>query len=347
MAVCYLVVVIISSGGCTTINVPSGPNSTLDRYLCGGSDLLSSGNSLQLEAGEHVISGGPFCSISYLQDIAITEAGRDLTVVRCNGGQRFHFLFVSNLAIANIAFVGCGQDITLSIPYVMTGIDLESEIITPSVSSVILRTSLTLHMEFSSVSIQYVTMSNFSGLGIYGFAMDKAVLKEIQFLNCAACAGAAFYGARILTVQGCLFENMTYLNSSNIGSGLSIWESYARINDCVFYNHASVIGAILVLSSIAEITNDTFVSLNGGALRVFYSYINIQISTFSGNYVGDSGGAIYLAHNHLTLLSGCRFKNNVAGLWGGAIQSLIVCSLTTLQLLVEPFLSLIRANFQM
>ena len=99
LSVCYLVVV-VCYGSYTTVQVPSGPNSTLESYLCNQS-VLSDGTSLQLEAGEHVIHGGPFCSVRNLSDIAITGSGRDFTVVRCSdSGRGLKFSFVGNLTIA-------------------------------------------------------------------------------------------------------------------------------------------------------------------------------------------------------------------------------------------------------
>ena len=221
IAVCYLVVV-ISSGGCTTIQVPSGPNSTLESYLCEGRSLPR-GTSLLLEAGEHVINGGPFCSISHLQDLALTGAGRDLTVVRCNaGGRGFKFSFLENLTIAKLTFVGCGEYTEVSIP---NNLSFDFDI---TLSPVV------LYFESSSVTIQHITITSFSGFGVYGLEVHESIiLNNVQFLNCASsCSGAAFVNSAdfhviqgnpkaILTVQGCLFSNLTN-DDPKISSGLSI-----------------------------------------------------------------------------------------------------------------------------
>ena len=314
IAMCSLVVVVISSGNYATVHIPSGPTSTLESYLCDRSKL-SSGTSLQLQSGEHVISGGPSCSITNLQDITITGTGRDLTVVRCiDSGRGFNFWFVKNLIIAEITFVGCGQDTTINLPYrVTTG------------GSNVLNIPLAFCFQLSSISIQHVTIKNFSGLGIYGFEMDQAVLNDVQFFNCTACSGAVFCGVKTLTVQGCLFANMTYHNSNNIGSGLSVYESDAVITDSVFYNQSSEIGAIIVLMSRATITSNTFVLSNGGALKAFHSYIKIANSTFSRNFANTYGGAICVENNYFILIYDCVFTDNVAGDRGGAISSLESC----------------------
>ena len=312
MAVCSLLLV-TSSGGHITIKVPSGSNSTsLESYLCGGWKL-SSGTTLQLEAGEHVISGGHFCKISNLQHIIITGAGRALTIVRCiRTGRGFKFSSVKDLTISEMTFVGCGQVTMMHIPIAVDQID--DSIPPPVISPVV------LFSEFSSVSIKHVTITNFSGLGMFGYVMDKAALKDVQFLNCVDCSGAVLQGVKILTVQGCLFANMSYHNSSNIASGLSIFNSNAEIIDCVFYNQSSERGAVFVVMSAASISNSTFVSLHGGALQLCYSHVIIDNSTFSGNFAGDNGGAINAYQNYYTIVRGCLFKDNVAPAWGGAIS---------------------------
>ena len=285
LSVCYLVVV-ECYGSFITVQVPSGPNSTLESYLCNGS-VLSNGTSLQLEAGEHVIHGGPFCSVRNLRDIAITGSGRDFTVVRCNdSGRGFKFSFVGNLTIAKMTFVGCGLNATVPSLF----LESDGNITTPIV----------LYFEFSSVSMQHITITNFSGFGVYGRALSHAVLSDIQFLNCAGnCSGAVFHaitGTETLTVQGCLFSNLSNLNSPLMGSGLNVWNLNGlfysvSVRDSVFCNLSSVRGAYFTINSLTFITNTTFVSLQGGALSTYYSIVQIFNSAFSRNFA-ENGAAI-------------------------------------------------------
>ena len=309
----YCQVVVISSGTFTTLQVPSGPNSTLESYLCDAA-RLSDGTSLQLEAGEHVISGGPFCSVRNLTNISITGAGRDLTVVRCSeSGRGFKFSFVGNLTIAKMAFVGCGLVTTISNPFADV-VNITSSIVLYFDSS-------------SSVSIQHIAITNFSGFGVYGLAVYRAVLEDIQFLSCVGnCSGALFYGTsgtEKLTVHGCLFANLINTNSVLFGSGLTVWSStglyIANIRDCVFYSLSSVRGAVVMLFSFAIITNSTFVSLQSGALSTYYSWVFVVNSTFCRN-VAENGAAIYAINTYSLYVFGSRFNENVATAWGGAIN---------------------------
>ena len=313
LSVCYLVVV-VCYGSYTTVHVPSGPNSTLESYLCNGSDL-SNGTSLQLEAGKHVIQGGPFCSVRNLRDIAITGSGRDSTVVRCNdSGRGFKFSFVGNLTIANMTFVGCG--IVATVPSLF--LEYVGNITTPIV----------LFFEFSSVLMKHITLTNFSGFGVYGRALSHAVLSDTQFLNCVGnCSGAVFHaitGTEMLTVQGCLFANLSNLNSPLIGSGLNVWNLMNRlysvsVRDCVFCNLSSVKGAYFTIFSLALIANTTFVSLQGGALSTYYSILLITNSTFSRNFA-ENGAAIQADNNIYLSIYESQFYDNVATAWGGAVS---------------------------
>ena len=301
--------VVESFGAYTTVHVPAGHNSTLESYLCNGS-ALSNGTTLQLEAGEHVISRGPLCSIRNLKDITITGAGRDLTVVRCShGGRGFKLTSVRNLTIAMMAFDGCGLPTSLPTPLT----PLDGNVTSPVV----------LYLDSSSVvSLQHVIVTNFFGYGIFGYALYEAALSDVQFLNCAGNCSGAFFNATLgtLTVQACRFSNLSNLNSLQIGSGLNLWSSYSvRVRDCVFYNLSSVGGAVQMYQSIAIITNSTFVSLQGGAFSAYNSYIIIAYSTFSQNFA-EYGAAIFTKNNYYLSISGCLFDGNVATAWGGAIS---------------------------
>ena len=309
IAVCCLVVE--SFGAYATVRVLAGPNSTLNSYLCNGS-VLSNGTLLLLEAGEHVISSGPFCSVRNLKDIAITGAGRDLTVVRCShGGRGFKFTSMRNLTIAMMTFDGCGLPTPL-----------------PSLLDGNVTSPVVLYLDSSSaVSLHHLTITNFFGYGMYGYALYEATLSDIQFLNCVSnCSGALFYatlGTQTLTVQACRFTNLSNLDSPLIGSGLTLWSlkglSSVSVRDCVFYNLSSMRGAFLMHQSFAIITNSTFISLQGGALSAYYSYVLIFYSTFTQNFA-ENGAAIYTVSNYHLSISGSRFDGNVATAWGGAVS---------------------------
>ena len=85
-----------------SIKVPSGPSSTLESYLCNGS--LRSNVSLQLDAGEHWIHPGSFCSVFNVSAIRITGAGIETTIVRCDDEKpvAMTFSLVVVVAVASV-----------------------------------------------------------------------------------------------------------------------------------------------------------------------------------------------------------------------------------------------------
>ena len=295
-------------GAYTTVVVPSGPNSTLESYLCNGS-LLTNGTTLQLGVGEHVISPGSFCLVRNLKDIAITGAGRDLTVVRCgDGGRGFRFSFVWNLTLAKMAFVDCGLATTVPSPFVG---NMSSPVV--------------LYMDSTFVTIQQVTINNFCGFGVFGYALYSSVLSDLQFINCLGnCSGAVLYATSVtptFTVQGCLFQNLSYSDSLVLGAGLTLWQvyNYVTVRDCLFNNLASLLGSLVVYEAVATVTNCTFVSQFGGAVGAYYSYVFVINSTFATNFA-PVGAAIKTKYNYYLSISGSTFDGNVATQWGGAVS---------------------------
>ncbi|KAL5517798.1 hypothetical protein EMCRGX_G003418 [Ephydatia muelleri] len=297
-----------TSGAYSVISVPSGLNSTLEGYLCGGLPM-SNGAALLLEAGEHVISAGPFCSVSNLKDIAITGAGRDQTIVRCgDGGRGFQFSFIANLTLARMTFVNCG--LARNVPSIFVG----------TISSPVV-----LYLDSSSVSLQQVTITSFYGIGVFGYAIYNSALSGVQFRNCAndSCSGALLHVTSrtpTVNVRECVFENLKSPDSSGIGSALSLWRlSYKSqaipVTACVFKNLSTPEGAFVMYKVSSIITNCTFEAQEGGAISTYYSTVYILNSTFSRNF----GGAIFTNLNYYLFISGSTFDGNVATEWGGAV----------------------------
>ena len=314
LVVALLVVVARSFGAYTIVSVPSGSNSTLEGYLCGPSSLLSNGTALSLEAGEHVISAGPFCSVSNLKDIAITGAGRDQTIVRCgDGGRGFRFSFIANLTLARIMFVNCGLATTVFSIF-------DGNFTSPVV----------LYLDFSSVTLQRVEIASFYGFGIFGYAIYNSALSDVHFVNCADgsayCSGALLYATSLtqsVTLLGCLFENLSYPNTTAIGTGLTLWNwrsgNSVRLGGCVFKNLSSLQGSLVLYETFSTITNCTFEALVGGALSAYSSVVFIINSTFIRNTAFE-GGAINTNRNFYLSISGSTFDGNIANEWGGAVN---------------------------
>ena len=84
------------------------PGDGLQSYLCNGL-LIKSNTTLVLGAGEHLISSGPLgCFVSNVSNVMILGSNSGESIIRCQGDRlRIAFVFLQNLTIEKVNFVGC------------------------------------------------------------------------------------------------------------------------------------------------------------------------------------------------------------------------------------------------
>ena len=304
-----------------SIKVPSGPSSTLESYLCNGS--LRSNVSLQLDAGEHWIHPGSFCSVFNVSAIRITGAGIETTIVRCDDKKPrgFGFLSVRNVTIEKVKFVGCGQ---------MTYRNgSRREIFT---------TPLVLFFEATSaVTVQQVEITRFIGMGVVGYALGGSVtIREVKVQTCARgnCSGVLIYSDPLQTavpyvrLHFCSFRDMRFEPSTSglgfIGAGITILEQRSVIVDgCQFKHLEAPIGAAVSAKSASVlVVNSTFeknIGYKTGAICSNGSTVELMNSSFTANVINGTGegGAIYVYLSKIKTF-GCWFENNTASI-GGAV----------------------------
>lgn len=96
-------------------------------------------------------------------------------------------------------------------------------------------------------------------------------------------------------------------NAADRGGGLMLYESYGRVEDCVFDQNRST-------------TDEAY---GGGAVHIYQSAPEIVGSTFRDNQHpqdGGAGGAILMRRSDATIQD-CAFVDNLAEATGGAIRS--------------------------
>ena len=319
--------VVQSHGWNHIIMIPSGPNSTLERYLC--NSTLRANTTLMLSAGEHFISPGPFCSVFNVSNIHITGAGVNLTTVRCDAEnpRGFRFLSIQNLTVEMMTFVCCGQL-------------QEKALLTPHRQFSKFTSPVTIYVQDSSLlTIRQVELTNFSGIGIVGSnIVSSVILTRVKFSNCNKknCSGALFYAntssvatqAPSILIQACVFKDLKFFPSVKrgyvfIGAALTVWgNSSVVVGDSQFSNLNSSIGAAIssieakLLIDKCNFTNN--IGNERGAVSSFYSHLAVKNSSFTGNIVTDGeGGAIQAYLSNLDV-SWCWFEKNTAAI-GGAI----------------------------
>ena len=302
-----------------TVYIPAGSASSLGIYLCNGS--LTSGTTLILGSGTHIIPTGPACYLTDLSNVAIVATSN--ATVQCTGERMFAFRSMQNLTIENVTFTRCGN---------LVAIRVQSRNVTSSV---------VLYFHSSSVSMRGVTMTRFKGFAVVGYNLSNFVMSDVKISGCAKknCSGVYLESALdTVTFERCEFSNLLFKTSYSdgnvknyFGPGITMFDVHARVHNSVF---ASNQGGSAVSShrSYVDVLNSTFtrnIATWGGAIHSYKSFhINISSCTFRDNYAEQSGGAIYQGHVSKSIpksvplqrvtIDKSSFHNNTAKV-GGAI----------------------------
>eukprot|EP00731_Ephydatia_muelleri_P033587 Em0033g3a len=215
-----------------TVHVPSGSASSLGTYLCNGS--LTSGTTLILDSGTHIIPTGPACYLTDLSNVAITTSSN--ATVQCTGERMFHFRGMQNFTIENVTFTECGQLATMRV---------QSRKVTWSV---------VLYLDSSSVSMRGVAITRFKGFAVVGYNLINFVMSDVKISGCANnnCSGVYLESAldtvtsRGITMFGLHARVHNTVFTSNQGAFASnmqiVWDSVyaANIYKCQSANGGTV-----------------------------------------------------------------------------------------------------------
>ena len=144
-------------------------------------------------------------------------------------------------------------------------------------------------------------------------------------------------------------RNTGYISQYNGAGALSVFTSYLELYNTTFVNNRGRDGGALAVQnmhSIVNISRCNFVdneAVNRGGAVFTISSITIQLSTFSGNGIGNSysslrgGGAIYVTGISISIfIQLSRFLSNEAGTGaGGAIYMSLVAIIPYLPIRVN------------
>ena len=112
--------------------------------------------------------------------------------------------------------------------------------------------------------------------------------------------------------------------AQNHGGALLLNSSFIELTSNEFYSNRATVssGAVYLLSGTIIDINNSYsknTAYYGGAHFVWYSIMEIQFSSFTGNLANDSGGAIFTFSNINTTITNSAFVNNTSGSLGGAV----------------------------
>ena len=274
------------------------PGDGLQSYLCNG--LLQSNTTLVLGPGEHRISSGPLgCFVYNVSNVMILGSNSGESIIRCQGDRlRIAFVFLQNLTIEKVNFVGCN------------GSGLSTIVFFQFAHYVSLR-----HCTFLSNSPGYSVAAESSGY----IDITNCMFQQRTEISSFDGNGAIRLNGSTndTTISGSTFQG----NTINYGELLLISGSKGKmyISNCIFrYNSvASYLIRINKTREIIDITNCAFENNNRTTLVSIDSdgsIINITDGTFRYNYattlldLTGSSEIIYIAN--------CKFDSNVeSSLW--------------------------------
>ena len=153
------------------------------------------------------------------------------------------------------------------------------------------------------------------GLPIYGTVylekVRSVLIEDCYFGNNSGISyGGGIYAENIGSFR---INNSTFENLEALQSGGAIWVSgmsnSLSIYRCTFNNN----------SCQSDATLNDMLGYYGGAIYAQGVGLYIDDSTFTGNYAGWDGGAIYFKECPRSSLKRCTFDGNKAGWDGGAI----------------------------
>eukprot|EP00731_Ephydatia_muelleri_P033588 Em0033g4a len=302
-----------------TVYIPAGSASVLGTYLCNG--YLTSGTTLILGSGTHIIPTGPACYLTDLSNVAITTFSN--ATVQCTGERMFHFRSMQNFMIENVTFTECGQLATMRV---------QSRKVTSSV---------VLYLDSSSVSMRGVTMTRFKGFAVVGYNLSNFVMSDVKISGCANnnCSGVYLESALdTVTFERCEFSNLLFKTSYSdgnvknyFGPGITVFGLHARVHNSVFASNQggnrqsvdSELTFFVVMEDVSVINNTRSSTCSAWGAAVYLNevgYINISHLSSSGSkFEGNSpDGAIQAIGTNVHIQGNVSFRNN-SGIKGGAL----------------------------
>jgi len=143
--------------------------------------------------------------------------------------------------------------------------------------------------------------SDYYGGALYSDVGHVRVTDAVFIENSAAFIAGAVYGASgaVIELTGSTFERNT---APQAGGAVYAEQCTLAVEDCVFLDNA--------------------VAQEGGAVGAHLARITLGESTFTGNEA-QSGGAVAFSHcTESAVVTACRFEDNVAGEYGGALYGI-------------------------
>ena len=180
------VAVLCSSGGNAAlqsvipVDANAAPGSSLEYYLCGqGSGELTTGATLSLSRGTHVLGKGDFCLLQNLENVTLQGPKDASAAIYCDSAgearRGIAFINITNLRIANLKITNCGRVIPDGLP---GRINETYAYLGPQQKAVLIFSHCT------DVTLESVEIDKYFGYGILGVTLvGDTLLLNVSLLN--------------------------------------------------------------------------------------------------------------------------------------------------------------------
>ena len=227
--------------------------------------------------------------------------------ILCSQDAGMVFTDISELFIADIAFVSCGSPYTASV-------QLE-------------------HISQASITNCMIQGGQNGALSVIN---SNVHLSKSKFNNNSArysAGGALAIESSHVNMSGNSFTNNFATSTFGSGGGVYMNDSTANISGNIFINNSASVfgGGVYLEDSKVHFTSNTFknnkirfccsIHCGGGALAIQSSNIEILGNLFANNVDNNTecnGGGIYMKNSNADI-RGTMFINNSAGTWGGGV----------------------------
>ena len=244
---------------------------------------FSSETTLILLPGGHSLDSVLWISnITYLSVTVVNTTQTSVTTtVTCSRLGRFHFEYVKQVSMHNLLFFGCVNNMIESVNwFTLENSDINGQG----------RDGTGLNMNVvTNADIVQSTFSSSTGLHVSHPFRPWVIAKGGGAINIVHAN---------VSISSCQFSG----NTADIGGAIFCLQSYVTIDNCTFNNNLAV--------------------TDGGGVYAAESTTMINGSVFFKNAVTESisfGGAVEI-FNGTSSIDNCFFKNNSAGLGGGAVN---------------------------
>ena len=308
---------------------PAEPCLTLSQLAANHSrlNLLQSNVTLIILPGNHSLDA--ILSVTNTSKLFMLSNSFPVPIIMCQQNASFKFNNIGHVLIHGVIFVGCGNNIILSVDqFNLQDSSFLGEKNSTTALEIIKSNAIVVNTSFVSN-----TMGSYRGpIGILEYQDTQEEMNTDSVY--AFVGGAIIVTQSNVTITGSMFER----NHADVGGAIfsNHGSNIKVINSTFVDNHVSLLGGVLYLENDLKGTGGTITVINskfnnnsayhGGVITAFtHCTINITLSEFHSNKViyldsPANGGVLDLYKQSTATINRSLFHNNSADSGGGVVS---------------------------